>query len=58
MPDESLMVLVQRAHNGALTELYSRYKRLVYSLAIGIVNDRTLAEEITPRYLHQTLGEI
>jgi RNA polymerase sigma-70 factor (ECF subfamily) len=32
--------------NDALSELYDRYSRLVYSLAIRIVGERSLAEEV------------
>jgi RNA polymerase sigma-70 factor (ECF subfamily) len=45
--DTSLIELVVRAHTGALGELYDRYKRLVFSVALAVVGDRATAEEIT-----------
>jgi RNA polymerase sigma-70 factor (ECF subfamily) len=39
--------LIARAQETALGELYDRYNRLVYSLAVHAVNDPALAEEIT-----------
>lgn len=41
-----LITLVARRDDSALSALYDRYNRLVYSLAIRIVGDRALAEEI------------
>jgi RNA polymerase sigma-70 factor, ECF subfamily len=41
------MVSVARNQPGALDELYSRYSRLVFSLALNMVSDRATAEEIT-----------
>ncbi len=45
--DETLILLVRRASADALNELYTRYNRLVFSLALNIVGDRATAEEIT-----------
>ena len=45
--DEKLISLIVQAHEAALTQLYDRYNRLVFSLAFAIVNDRATAEEIT-----------
>lgn len=45
--DESLIRLIAQAHEEALAQLYDRYNRLVFSLALAIVNDRATAEEIT-----------
>ena len=45
--DEKLISLIAQAHEAALTQLYDRYHRLVFSLAFAIVNDRATAEEIT-----------
>ena len=45
--DETLILLVTRARADALNELYTRYNRLVFSLALNIVGDRATAEEIT-----------
>jgi RNA polymerase sigma-70 factor, ECF subfamily len=45
--DEKLISLIAQAHEQALTQLYDRYHRLVFSLALAIVNDRETAEEVT-----------
>jgi RNA polymerase sigma-70 factor (ECF subfamily) len=45
--DEQLIRLIAQAHEEALAQLYDRYNRLVFSLALTIVNDRPTAEEIT-----------
>ena len=45
--DEILIRLIAQAQEAALTQLYDRYNRLVFSLALAIVNDRATAEEIT-----------
>ena len=45
--DERLLVLIARRQEEALAELYNRYNRLVFSLALAVVNDRATAEEIT-----------
>ena len=45
--DERLIRLIAQAHEEALAQLYDRYNRLVFSLALAIVNDRATAEEIT-----------
>jgi RNA polymerase sigma-70 factor (ECF subfamily) len=45
--DETLIGLVARAHADALSELYDRYSRLVFSLAWNLVGDQATAEEIT-----------
>jgi RNA polymerase sigma-70 factor (ECF subfamily) len=45
--DEKLISLIAQAQEAALTQLYDRYNRLVFSLALAIVNDRATAEEIT-----------
>ncbi len=46
LDDSTLIALVARRDEGALSALYDRYNRLVYSLAVRIVGDRALAEEI------------
>ena len=47
-PDDiQLIKLIAQAQNDALTELYDRYNRLVYSVAFAIVADHSTAEEIT-----------
>lgn len=45
--DETLLRLIVRANEYALGEIYDRYGRLVYSLALRAVNDGAIAEEIT-----------
>lgn len=47
LADESLIRLIARAQPDALTALYDRYNRLVFSLAFNIVGDQATAEEIT-----------
>lgn len=46
MTDDELIRLVQSGDESALGELYSRFGGLVYTVALGIVGDRALAEEI------------
>lgn len=45
--DERLIRLIVQSQEQALAQLYDRYHRLVFSLALAIVNDRATAEEIT-----------
>lgn len=45
--DQTLIHLITRSHQGALSELYDRYARLVFSVAASAVGDVDLAEEIT-----------
>lgn len=45
--DETLIGLIAQSQEQALAQLYDRYHRLVFSLALAIVNDRATAEEIT-----------
>src|SRR5919108_955108 len=45
--DETLIGLIAQSGQEALTQLYERYRGLVFSLAFGIVHDRATAEEIT-----------
>src|SRR5688572_8663523 len=45
--DERLMRLIAQQQEAALAQLYDRYNRLVFSLALAIVNDRATAEEVT-----------
>jgi RNA polymerase sigma-70 factor (ECF subfamily) len=44
--DAQLLALIVRGDNWALSEIYDRYSRLVFSLALRILNDRPSAEEI------------
>jgi RNA polymerase sigma-70 factor, ECF subfamily len=45
--DEKLVSLIAQSHEQALAQLYDRYNRLIFSLALAVVNDRETAEEIT-----------
>jgi RNA polymerase sigma-70 factor (ECF subfamily) len=45
--DETLIRLIAQSHEQALAQLYDRYNRLIFSLALAIVNDQGTAEEIT-----------
>ncbi|HXD09076.1 MAG TPA: sigma-70 family RNA polymerase sigma factor [Anaerolineales bacterium] len=44
--DPQLLALIGHGENWALSEIHSRYARLVLSLALQILNDRASAEEI------------
>jgi RNA polymerase sigma-70 factor, ECF subfamily len=44
--DEQLISLIAQLQEGALTQLYERYSRVVFSLALAIVNDQETAEEV------------
>jgi RNA polymerase sigma-70 factor (ECF subfamily) len=43
--DTSLVRLIADAHTDAIKELYDRYSRLVFSVALAILGDRAIAEE-------------
>lgn len=47
LDDKRLITAVGLGQAEALDELYQRYHRLVFSLALNIINDRATAEEIT-----------
>ena len=47
LDDQSLIHLIIQARAEALSELYDRYSRLVFSLALNAVGDPATAEEIT-----------
>lgn len=47
LDDKTLLQLIAQTHENALSELYDRYGRLVFSMALNIVGDSALAEEIT-----------
>jgi RNA polymerase sigma-70 factor (ECF subfamily) len=47
LDDAALVALIARRDERALSALYDRYSRLAFSLALRIVGDRALAEEIT-----------
>ena len=44
--DADLLARLQKRDKAALTELYDRYGRLVYSLVLRIVRDRAAAEDL------------
>jgi RNA polymerase sigma-70 factor, ECF subfamily len=46
LDDKALIRLIIGGREGALSELYDRYHRLVFSLALNIVHDPATAEEI------------
>ena len=45
LSDEALLALCSRADDNALGELYDRYGRVAYGLALRVVRDRALAED-------------
>lgn len=45
--DEELVWLIARSQPEALSELYDRYSRLVFSLALNILGDQANAEDVT-----------
>ena len=45
LSDEALVALAARSEQSALAELYDRYGRTAYGLALRIVRDQTLAED-------------
>ncbi len=47
LTDQTLILLITRTQPEALSALYDRYSRLVFSLALNIVGDHATAEEIT-----------
>lgn len=44
--DETLLALICSADEGALSSLYERYSRLIYSIAIHITKDAQATEEV------------
>ena len=44
--DAQLLTLIARGENRALSEMYARYARLVFSIALKSLNDQASAEEI------------
>ncbi len=44
-PDEALLALAAREDEAALAQLYDRYSRIAYGLALRIVRDQALAED-------------
>ena len=47
LSDEALLTLISYRRDQALHELYGRYHRLIFSLALNMVGDSATAEEIT-----------
>ena len=47
LEDDKLLRLINRSETKALDELYSRYSRLVFSIALHVVGESATAEEIT-----------
>jgi RNA polymerase sigma-70 factor, ECF subfamily len=47
LDDESLLRLIIKSNEQALSALYNRYGRLVYSIALNSLGDGQLAEEVT-----------
>jgi RNA polymerase sigma factor (sigma-70 family) len=45
LSDEALVALAARSEQSALAELYDRYGRTAYGLALRVVRDQTLAED-------------
>ena len=55
--DETLIRLITRADENALGELYDRYSRLVYSVALNTLSDPLLAEEVTQDVFERVWGK-
>ena len=47
LEDDALLELISRTQANALNELYGRYSRLVYSIALHMLGEQATAEEIT-----------
>ena len=47
LDDATLILRIAKAETGALEELYDRYNRLVFSVALAILSDPSAAEEVT-----------
>lgn len=45
LSDDALLALASRSDEGALGELYDRYSRVAYGLALRVLRDRALAED-------------
>jgi RNA polymerase sigma-70 factor (ECF subfamily) len=47
LPDEALLRLMSNDRTEALSELYDRYGRLVYSLALRMAGSQAAAEDLS-----------
>lgn len=47
LDDSAILLLMAHRHEQALSELYDRYGRLVFSMGLHILADEALAEEVT-----------
>jgi RNA polymerase sigma-70 factor (ECF subfamily) len=45
--DQTLIRLIAHSQESALSELYDRYSRLIFSMALNVVGDPEIAKEIT-----------
>ncbi len=45
--DPALLALIAQGHENAISELYDRYSRLVFSVALNALGDSARAEEVT-----------
>jgi RNA polymerase sigma-70 factor, ECF subfamily len=52
LDDEMLLELISSHDESALSSLYERYARLLYSIALRITNDRAAAEEVLQDVFH------
>lgn len=52
LDDEALLALIGSRDQGALTSLYQRYARLLYTIALRITNDGSAAEEVLQDVFH------
>lgn len=52
LDDEILLQLISNRNESALSALYERYGRLLYSIALRITNDRNAAEEVLQDVFH------
>jgi RNA polymerase sigma-70 factor (ECF subfamily) len=52
LDDETLLKLICSQDESALSSLYERYARLLYSIALRITNDRAAAEEVLQDVFH------
>ncbi len=52
LDDETLLQLISRQNEMALSSLYQRYSRRLYSIALRITNDRNAAEEVLQDVFH------